>query len=99
MTTDHEPTPDRAQQILDEVEQLVWGMLDDEASESEVLQMEALLLESKAARSRYLECVQLHCDLRDYFRDNSTPDTAPAVISDLTGEGLPGPGSCHQPAE
>jgi hypothetical protein len=61
------PADDRSQEqktqlLLDEAEALIWGLLDEniDAVDSQRLQT---LLENEEVRKRYIQCVELHCDL------------------------------------
>lgn len=63
MTTDFEPVPSDNE----EVEDLVWSLLDDHISADEFQRLEGLLGADEDARRLYLECVQLHVDLREWF--------------------------------
>src|SRR5688572_15917248 len=53
--------------VLDQVQELTWALLDDNASEDDVVRLQGLLNSSQSARQDYLQCVQLHVGLHDYF--------------------------------
>lgn len=50
-----------------EVGDLVWAVLDDVATESQVRRLDKLLRTSEEARRVYMECVQLDCHLSVMF--------------------------------
>jgi len=66
MDKDH-PAQDSCNQLLDEVEQLIWSLLDDRISDSDAERLEALIKSDQQVRQRYLECVQMHTDLFSQF--------------------------------
>jgi anti-sigma factor RsiW len=67
--------------ILDEAEALTWALLDDQLSEADAARLSKLLEENQEARTRYIECVQLHVDLQDHFAPGSAPqEKAPGVV-------------------
>ena len=49
--------------LADEVQELVWALVDNEATDSQVGRLEELLLESAKARRLYVSCMQMHADL------------------------------------
>lgn len=82
--------------LLDEAEQMIWALLDDEIAEQDVKKLETLLAENDAVRQRYIECTQLHVDLKDHFsttspKSNVEPDGS-GIISKLIAEHMPTPG-------
>ena len=88
MTSDASlPADDR----LSHAEALTWSLLDEELSPSEFAELEALLSESEEARERYLACVQLHCDLADYYNpaDQGQGQGQAPILTSLGGL-LPG---------
>jgi hypothetical protein len=48
---------------LNEVQELVWALVDDQATEEQVQRLEELLLENQEARRIYITCMQMHADL------------------------------------
>ena len=82
------------EQILDEVDRLIWALLDEEISQSDFELLEGLLREKEEVRVRYIEFVGLHTNLYDQFRKkpNVKPGSKSPVLgslSDIT-EGLAG---------
>jgi hypothetical protein len=80
---------------LDEVQELAWALLDDNASEAEAQRLAALLSGSESAREDYLRCVELHVGLHEYFA-KGTPggEERPAaakspILGFLNGGALP----------
>ena len=53
----------------DRVDELVSLLLDEEITAEEAQELEMLLVSDASYRGRYLEDVQLHCDLIEYFRN------------------------------
>ncbi len=92
---------------FDEVDLLVSALLDDTISDTESQQLNSLLLEDADARARYLEGIQLHVDLVNYFHpvDSSAEGTKSPVLSflgkldlagtDAEGVALPPTGSAE----
>ena len=62
---------------LTEVQDLIWALLDQQISESDFKQLEAMLREDEEARRLYVQCVQIHVDLQQWFDGKST--TAPCL--------------------
>lgn len=53
--------------LLSLVQELTWMLMDDRLEPSQLEMLEQLLKENATARQTYLECVQLHVDLKDHF--------------------------------
>ncbi len=53
------PTTD----LLDEVQELVWALVDEQATEEQAQRLERLLLDNREARQIYITCMQMHADL------------------------------------
>ena len=86
MTSDASlPADDR----LSHAEALAWSLLDEELSPGEFAELELLLSESDEARERYLACVQLHCDLAEYYNPANQASDQPPILTSLGGL-LPG---------
>lgn len=86
MTSDASlPADDR----LSHAEALAWALLDEELSPSEFAELELLLSESEEARERYLACVQLHCDLSEYYNPADQGQGQSPILTTLGGL-LPG---------
>jgi len=51
------------EELLNEVQELVWALIDDQATVEQVRRLEQLLLENEEARRTYITCMQLHADL------------------------------------
>jgi len=64
-------TTNTVSEQLDFVEELVWKLVDDVASEQEVHRLEQLLRGDAECRTRYLECLNLHSGLTEFFRDST----------------------------
>jgi hypothetical protein len=63
--------------LLTEVQELTWALVDECATEKEVRRLESLLLDDDAARRIYVMCMQMHADL--HFLLNSPPQLPTAV--------------------
>lgn len=88
------PSSDFERQI-EESEALIWNLLDDELDETDFARLVSLLEENSTVRSRYVDCVQLHVDLQDYFGKKALDEKhrggTPVVANALPGlAGLPG---------
>lgn len=86
------PTPDRSAQeaALAETETLIWGLLDDQLSEADACRLESMLLADEAARGRYVQCVQLHCDLADHFQPEADRLAKSPILANLEMDIIPG---------
>lgn len=58
-----------ADKLTEEVEQLVWTMLDETIEPADLQRLEGLLEQEPAARERYLECMRMHSDLLLHFQE------------------------------
>jgi hypothetical protein len=50
-----------------DIEGLVWAMLDEQISEEDFRRLDELLRDDEEARRLYLQCVQLHVDLANFY--------------------------------
>jgi hypothetical protein len=50
-------------QLQNEVQELVWALIDDQATDDDVRRLEKLLLDNDEARRTYVLCMQMHADL------------------------------------
>lgn len=94
---DRDLTPaESAVLVLDEAESLIWALLDDQLYEAETTRLAKLLEQHESVRLRYLDCVQLHVDLRDHFAGAAAPSGEPgtakntAILPDLMPRSVPG---------
>ena len=76
MTTDIESVPSRDE----DVEDLVWSMLDENITAEDFQRLEGLLGADEDARRLYLECVQLHVDLQQWFNPKAELAQRVAVV-------------------
>jgi hypothetical protein len=60
----------------EDVRLLAWKFLDGCADQAEQQQLAGCLQQDEAARSIYLQCVQLHVDLLCHFSDRPLPQFA-----------------------
>jgi len=63
---------------LSEVQELVWALIDEQATDGEVRRLEDLLLSSDEARQTYVMCMQMHADL--HFLFNGKKPQLPEVV-------------------
>jgi hypothetical protein len=59
--------------VAERVQELTWALLDEQINEQEMQLLENLLLADDNARSRYIDCVQLHTDLIGHFANPDSP--------------------------
>jgi hypothetical protein len=69
---------DETNALLDEVQELTWALVDEQATEEQVHNLEALLLENDEARRIYVMCMQLHADLH-YMLNKKARRLPPAL--------------------
>lgn len=89
MSRDHEnrPHPTGADPRLAEAETLIWSMLDEQLDDAEMKRLSSMIEEDAAVRALYIDCVQLHVELREHFgRPAAVNDPSPVVLPNL----LPG---------
>lgn len=72
MSTEQKSLGMQDSQLLEKSEKLIWALLDDHISDNDVKQLESLIKENEAVRTRYLQCVQVHCDLYSHYQAAST---------------------------
>ena len=83
---------------LNRVDELVNILLDDELSDTNVSELESLLVETPEARSQYVGMIQLHTDLLEYYNPTSRLKLDAPVLSQLGKSGTAAPAT-EQPAE
>ncbi|MEO0530160.1 MAG: hypothetical protein AAF266_06220 [Planctomycetota bacterium] len=75
---------------LDRLDELLSLFFDDCLSEAEVDELNKLLLEDPAARSRSFDAAQLHADLHSFFNEKEERKPAlPPLSLPTTGFGTP----------
>jgi hypothetical protein len=60
----------------DTVSTLSWALIDEQITQDEIGLLDTLLLSDPAARSTYLDCMQLHTDLLFHFSEQEQPAAA-----------------------
>jgi hypothetical protein len=50
-----------------ETQRLTWAVLDENITQKELKRLEQLLLEDSEARQTYINCVQMHADLMEFY--------------------------------
>ncbi|RIK88331.1 MAG: hypothetical protein DCC67_00780 [Planctomycetota bacterium] len=78
-----------AESLLDEAEMLIWALLDERLDDADAARLSTLIAQDAAVRTRYLQCIQLHVDLREYFA-RQVDGKAGAIMPDLFPGLLPG---------
>lgn len=77
-----------------ETERLTWALVDEQITDEQKVRLGELLETDPAARSVYLQCMQMHGDLQGLFANESAPlaeapkPLPPTVLSFLQ-QGLP----------
>ncbi len=81
MSREHEshPRPTGADLHLEEAEALIWAMLDDQLDDVEMRRLSKMIEDDATVRARYIECVQLHVDLREHF-GRAAAEKAPSIV-------------------
>ena len=72
MPADDRSLEQNTQQLLDEAEALIWGLLDENIDAVDSQRLEELMA-NEEVRKRYLQCVELHSDLQTLFDEKRTP--------------------------
>jgi hypothetical protein len=78
---------------LEEAETLIWAMLDEQLDSADMERLAKMIEEDAEIRSRYIDCVQLHVDLREHFgRKAAEQGRGTVVLPNLLPglAGLPG---------
>ncbi len=70
----NQPAPESS--FVDEVQQLTWGLLDEQLSDDEITRLEQLVCKHDEARQAYVCCVQMEIDLKDHFANQSETNQA-----------------------
>ena len=60
---------DQTNCLTDEVQELAWALVDDQATDTQVRRLEELLLDDPEARRVYVTCMQMHADLHYLLSD------------------------------
>jgi hypothetical protein len=79
---------------LEEAETLIWSLLDEQLDDAGSRRLATLLEEDPAVRARYVDCVQLHVDLREHFgqppaQPGKSAIVLPNLIPGMPLEGFP----------
>jgi hypothetical protein len=79
-----------AQQRLEQAETLIWALLDEHLEPAEANRLFTMIEEDAAVRALYIECVQLHVDLKEHFgRKEAEKEPGTAIMASLL-PGIPG---------
>ena len=65
---------------LQEAETLIWAMLDEQLDSADMERLAKMIEEDAEIRSRYLDCVQLHVDLREHFGRQAAEQSKGTVV-------------------
>jgi hypothetical protein len=101
MSREHEinSRPNAAELQLEEAETLIWAMLDEQLDRAEMDRLCKMIEENAAIRARYIDCVQLHVDLREHYGRAAAEKATGAVVLANLLPGLPGAQGLPQIAE
>lgn len=77
MPDDDRSLQHNTQQLLDEAEALIWGLLDESLDAVDSARLQTLMA-NEEVRTRYLQCVELHSDLLTLFNDKPTTPPVPS---------------------
>ena len=82
MPADDRSIEQNTQQLLDEAEALIWGLLDENIDALDSQRLEALMA-NEEVRQRYMQCVELHSDLQTLLSEDKTKKTQSPVLGSL----------------
>jgi anti-sigma factor RsiW len=82
--------PAAADARLNEAENLIWALLDERLDDADMRRLSQMIEDDAAVRARYIECVQLHVDLREHFGRQAAEQGGKAVVLPNLLPGLPG---------
>jgi anti-sigma factor RsiW len=75
---------------LREAEILIWALLDEQLDDASGARLSKMIEEDAAVRARYIDCVQLHVDLREHFGRQATEPGKNAVVLQNVFPGVAG---------
>jgi hypothetical protein len=84
MPADRKPLDKNTQELLDEAEALIWGLLDENIDAVDSQRLESLMGNDEVRR-RYLQCVELHSDLQTLFDEKRSTNEANKPSSPVLG--------------
>jgi anti-sigma factor RsiW len=92
MSREHETNqlPTGADLHLEEAETLIWAMLDDQLDDADMRRLSKMIEDDATIRARYIDCVQLHVDLREHFGRAAAEKAPSTVVLANLQPGLPG---------
>jgi hypothetical protein len=76
MPADDRSIEQKTQQLLDEAEALIWGLIDENIDALDSQRLEALMA-NEEVRQRYMQCVELHSDLQTLLGDDNKTKPQP----------------------
>ncbi len=82
MQSDNRSLEKKTQQLLDEAEALIWGLLDENIDALDSQRLEQLMA-NEEVRQRYMQCVELHGDLQHLLADEKTTKPQSPVLGSL----------------
>jgi hypothetical protein len=68
------------------VHELTWALVDEQITDAQMEELEALLLGDSIARDAYIRCMQLHADLAMEFQKPTQPATKSTPVLGFLGE-------------
>ena len=81
----------RSTALADEVQELVWAMLDERVSAAEIARLERLITAQPRARAAYIHCMAMHAELRAFFARSEPLDAPLPIVAPLAIDGLAAP--------
>lgn len=81
--------------VISRVHDLTWALVDEQITDEQMTELEALLLGDTIARDAYIRCIQLHADLTTEYQKpsekakKSTPVLGFLGDASLSGLNLP----------
>jgi len=76
------------QSLLDDVEKLIWSLLDDQINEEDANRLEELIKGNEQVRLRYMQCAEIHADLYAYYQTGpaKSAEVPSPVLGSLLGD-------------
>ena len=81
-----------------ETQNLIWALLDEQISESDFQRLESMIREDEQVRQLYVQCVQIHVDLQQWFAEDPPSASGRALGAPLDLPQLNGDSSVVDPA-
>jgi hypothetical protein len=99
MSLEKKPSHAEMDARLEEAETLIWALLDERLDDADMQRLTNMIEQEPAVRSRYIDCVQLHVDLREHFGGQAAEGGKNTVVLPNLLPGSPGASTLPQVAE